>query len=71
MDQSSYTGTLLLLVGCAVACYVLDHFYAPKNAPNEPPVLSHPIPYIGHIIGLLRHGLAYFEMTRYLLLQRP
>ena len=66
MDEKSYTGTLLFLVGFVAVCYLLDYFYAPKNAPNEPPVLSHPIPYVGHIIGLICHGLSYFETTRYL-----
>lgn len=61
----AYTVTLVLLVGFVAVCYLLQNYYAPKTAPNEPPVLSHPIPYVGHIIGLLRHGLAYFEATRY------
>lgn len=66
MEETSYRATLLLLIAFVAVCYLLDYFYAPKNAPNEPPVLSHPVPYVGHIIGLLRHGVAYFEATRYL-----
>lgn len=44
--------------------YVLDHVYVPKHLSNEPPLLPSRIPYIGHIIGLLRHGTRYFEITR-------
>ena len=57
----AYTVTLVLLVGFVAVCYLLQYYHAPKNAPNEPPVLSHPIPYVGHIIGLLRHGPAYLS----------
>ena len=31
---------------------------------KEPPLFPHPVPYIGHILGLLRHGTRYYEMTR-------
>ena len=43
---------------------VLDHLYAPKHLPGEPPVVSSSIPYIGHILGLLRHGTRYYQKTR-------
>ena len=55
---------LLLAAGTAVWCLV-NYIYVSQPAPNEPPLLSHPIPYFGHILGLLRHGLRYFEITRY------
>lgn len=58
------TATLLLVIGVAV-WYILDQLYVPSQLPNEPPLVSHPIPYIGHFIGLLRYGTRYYEMTRY------
>lgn len=56
---------LLSLAAATAAWYLLNYFYVSKPATNEPPVLSHPIPYFGHILGLLRHGLRYYEITRY------
>ena len=58
---------LLPLVGLALAavCY-LNYYYMPKHAMNEPPIVPSSIPYVGHIIGLLRHGSRYYQITRYL-----
>lgn len=39
----------------------LYHFLGPKYDPQEPPVIPQTIPYIGHIIGLLRYGHGYLE----------
>lgn len=55
---------LLIILGAGAIWYLLDYLYVPKQLPNEPPLLSHPIPYVGHIIGLLRHGTKYYELTR-------
>ena len=55
---------LLLAVSSTAAWYLLDSLYAPKKYPNEPPLVPQFIPYIGHILGLLRHGTRYFEITR-------
>lgn len=60
---------LPLLVGAAATFaalwYILDYIYAPKWSPNEPPLVSHPIPYVGHILELIRYGTAYYRITRY------
>ena len=56
---------LVAFAAALSACwYGLDYLYIPKHHPDEPPQLSSNIPYIGHIIGLLRHGALYFEITR-------
>lgn len=60
---------MLSLVASTVAAftaliYLLNYFYVPKHSPNEPPLLPSRIPYIGHILGLLRYGTRYFEITR-------
>ena len=60
------TATMLLVVAAAIVVwYILDHLYIPSHLPNEPPLVSHSIPYIGHIIGLLRYGTRYYEIIRY------
>lgn len=55
---------LLLAAAGAAAWYAVGYFCAPSLSPKEPPLLTHPIPFIGHIIGLLRNGTRYYEMTR-------
>lgn len=56
----------VVIVAAAVAAiwYLLDYLYTPKHHPDEPPLLSSHIPYIGHILGLFRHGTRYYEATR-------
>lgn len=34
-------------------------------APQEPPLLKPKIPFIGHIIGLMKHEASYFSMLKY------
>ena len=35
------------------------------HSPLEPPIFASKVPFIGHIIGLLIHGLKYYQITRY------
>jgi hypothetical protein len=65
MESSVETIYLLILVAFLSLWLLLDHLYAPKHNPREPPVLSSSIPYIGHILGLLRYGHKYYQTTRY------
>ena len=64
--ESGLNFSLLLLLAAAgtAAWYAVDYFCAPRLSPEEPPLLTHQIPYIGHILGLLRYGTRYYEMTR-------
>ena len=62
--QVQYGGLALLFVLSAV-WLGLSFFNSPKRDSREPPVLRSSIPYIGHILGLLRHGTRYYEQTRY------
>lgn len=55
---------LTLAAAAAASWYVLDHLYIPRHLPDEPPAVRSSIPYLGHIIGLLRHGIKYYEITR-------
>lgn len=62
--QIDASAICLMILGAGAIWYLLDYLYVPKQLPNEPPLLSHPIPYIGHMIELLRHGTRYYELTR-------
>lgn len=56
------TGGILLLAVVAVAVLALRRFTQYQHDPREPPVVPTRIPYVGHIVGLIRHGAKYFQM---------
>ena len=66
MEGIPHFPAVFLLAAAAAASfwYLLDYFDAPRHHPDEPLVVSPSIHYIGHIIGLLRHGIGYYEATR-------
>ncbi|KAL8662900.1 MAG: hypothetical protein Q9202_004322 [Teloschistes flavicans] len=67
--DSGSVGTIAITVVTflAVTIAVVSHLFGPKYDPNEPPVVHSKLPFFGHIVGLLRHGLRYFELlsTKY------
>ncbi|KAL9134788.1 MAG: hypothetical protein Q9175_004026 [Cornicularia normoerica] len=56
---SAFVGVSLLVVIVYVS---LVYLFSPKYDPREPPVISSLVPYVGHILGLLRYGQRYFEI---------
>ena len=68
MSEEVYSvyGLLLipLLATITAVCVGLHLYFIPRHAPSEPPVVTSSIPYIGHILGLLRHGTRYYQITR-------
>lgn len=38
-----------------------------RHDPQEPPVVTAPIPFIGHLINLIRHGSHYYSILAYVL----
>ena len=58
---STFVGILLLVVIVYVS---LVYMFGPKYDPREPPVISSLVPFVGHILGLLRYGQRYFEILR-------
>jgi hypothetical protein len=73
MDLSNSLLELLaehkLLVSVSFIVTVLtiasNSLFGIKHDPREPPIISHPIPYIGHVIGMFRHGAKYFDFIKY------
>ena len=51
--------SLALAPAALLLWFLLDYIYAPKHHPKEPPVVPQSVPFIGHVIGLLRHGTRY------------
>ena len=58
---STFVGILLLVVVVYVS---LVYLFGPKYDPREPPVIASLVPFVGHILGLLRYGQRYFEILR-------
>jgi len=58
---------LLMLLGVATVPYILlRHLFTVKQDPKEPPFLPQKIPFIGHIIGIIRHNTGYYANLTYL-----
>lgn len=55
----------LLLLAAIVASYYFFQYLGPKIDPREPPPITSKIPFIGHILGLIRDGVPYYVRTRY------
>ena len=55
---------ILPLVGAvSLALYLLTRFLTLPHDSKEPPLIPSKIPVIGHVIGLLHHGTAYYSKT--------
>ncbi len=58
----------LHLIAAAAVCLfgvtVFHHLVRDENS-QEPPLVPQKIPYFGHVIGLLRYGLGYFDVIRF------
>ena len=65
MDSSAVSTTVAILLSILVGYASIVYFLSPKYDSREPPVISHFIPYVGHILGLIRYGQRYFQMIRY------
>ena len=56
-SQHPFISSIVLLLLCS---YVLARSLMPKVDPAEPPVISHPVPFLGHLIGIMVSGMKYF-----------
>ncbi|OCT48058.1 putative cytochrome P450 [Cladophialophora carrionii] len=51
----------LLVAAVTVVAVIIHRFLAIDYDPREPPIIKPGIPYIGHILGIIRHGAKYFD----------
>lgn len=66
--QPEWQNVVIIVLGCAllgVAYLTLSHVVNPAIDPREPPVLKAHLPLIGHVVGLLQHGVDYFSILGY------
>lgn len=57
----TYISYLFILSGVIVLFWRL--LSSPRD-PREPPLIKPSIPIVGHIIGIFRHKMEYFEILR-------
>ena len=57
--------TLLLFLALLVGTYmILNHISGNMQDPREPPLVSGVVPYVGHVIGLMRSKFNYYVQLR-------
>lgn len=60
---SGYMPTVLLAIGVVVL--ICWQRLSVQLEPQEPPLLKPSVPYIGHIIGIIRYKSGYFDKLKY------
>lgn len=66
MDGISHT-TLLIVLAVSVGTYFLFvRLLEAKQDQQEPPLVLATIPYIGHVIGIMRSKFNYYLQLRYI-----
>lgn len=54
----------LLLLFLAAVFVLLRQLFEPRMDPREPPLLRPNIPFIGHLIGMVRNQMEYYAILR-------
>jgi hypothetical protein len=65
MAQTSLVGIVCTVILLLIAA---QRFLAPKDNGKEPPAVTSAIPIVGHIVGMIRHKVFYYEMLRWIVL---
>lgn len=52
-----------MMIIAVVVLFALSRL-SPGHDSKEPPVLPQKVPFLGHILGLLQHGLKYYTIIR-------
>lgn len=56
---------LLAVLSIIPIYFMLDRFLTAPHDTREPPVIPQSIPFIGHVLGMLRHGSSYYTKITY------
>lgn len=65
MEASSLTWGILIIATTVITVYFsIPYAFGVKYDDREPPAIKHPIPYVGHLLGLVWWGQHYFERIR-------
>lgn len=66
MDLATvFSWASLTVVPVVALLYCLGKYLEPNIDPREPHFVASTVPFIGHVVGIFRHGPRYFQHTRY------
>lgn len=65
MEINTRSITYLVVIGVAAGILLLLRALRAPPDPNEPPYILPEIPYIGHLLGLLRTKIRYYTSVKY------
>lgn len=65
MEYSFSSSAIVVLVACSSILYLVKRYLELEHDPKEPPLMPQKIPYIGHVLGLIQHGLRYYTKLKY------
>ena len=52
------------LAGVVILAYGIDYLFSRFDDPQEPRRVTPRLPVIGHMLGILRYGFNYYNITR-------
>ena len=56
---------LAIAIGIILSTLLLQRKLSISPEPGEPPFVPATVPWMGHVVGLFRHGKRYFKMIEY------
>ena len=65
MDVSPHAALLAFFLVTSAAIFILIPKLFTMQDPREPPVVPASVPYIGHVIGIMRNKFNYYVQLRY------
>ena len=57
--------TFLAIIATLILTFSGSFRWNSNSNAREPPYIYSHIPFIGHVVGMLRHGAKYFEIVKY------
>ena len=63
--ESSVPFVLLAILIAAGLYKAITYVLSVEQVFKEPPFIPQTIPYIGHLLGIVRHGTKYYSRVRY------
>lgn len=65
MEMSLQSALFAFFLVTSAAIFLLNRKVSTMQDPREPPVVPASLPYIGHVIGIMRNNFDYYVQLRY------